>query len=69
MIKDYLFSNFANINGGILKTNNIDGSSYYVYGIEESTGETMSQKAKNYLIDRTGVSEATLNSIISILVG
>ena len=69
LIKDYLFSNFANINGGILKTNNIDGSSYYVYGIENSTGETMSQKAKNYLIDRTGVSEATLNSISSILVG
>ncbi len=69
LIKDYLFSNFANINGGILKTSNIDGSSYYIYGIDNATGDTMSERAKSYLMDRTGVSESTLNSIISILVG
>ena len=69
LIKDYLFSNFANINGSILKTSNIDGSSYYVSGIDNASGETMSDRAKSYLITKTGVSESTLNSIISILVG
>lgn len=67
LMKDYLFSNFANINGK-MTSSNIDGTSYYPSQIEAAEGENMSEKAKNYLMNKVGVSEDTLNQIISILV-
>ncbi len=68
MLKDYLFSNFANI-GGTVRENKINGMSYYIMGIRESEGENIQEKAINYLMENFDVSETTLRKIISILVG
>lgn len=67
LLRDYLFSNFAYIDGAVLRENNIGGQSFYVYGIDHSDGETMSERAANYLKENIGVSQETLNSIKNIL--
>ena len=69
LMKDYLFSNFANINSAYLESKAITGAAFYIEQIRNSEGDTLSEKTKNYLISKTGVSLETLNSIISILVG
>ena len=66
LIRDYLFSNFANINDNIEKRD-ITGTSFYVYGIRNAEGSTMSEKAMNYLTSTVGVNKTTLESIVSIL--
>lgn len=68
MLKDYLFSNFANI-GGTVRKKNIDGMSYYIEGIRNSEGDNIQEKTINYIRNFVDVSEETLRSIISILVG
>ena len=67
LMLDYLFSNLANISGRRYKEE-ISGEDFYVQGIKNATGETLSQKAENYLISTVGVSKTTLDTIRSILV-
>lgn len=69
LMKDYLFSNFANINSNYLESTNIDKPGFYVQGIRNEEGNTMSERAANYLKRVLGVSDETLNSIKNILVG
>lgn len=64
MLKDYLFSNFANIGS---KTSS-SGINAYENGIRDSEGETISEKTKNYLMNALDIEENTLNKIIEILV-
>lgn len=66
LMKDYLFSNFANI-GSLLKENSISGTSFYPSGISNSSGDTISEKAMNYLMENVGVSRTTLEAIIENL--
>ena len=67
LLKDYVFSDFANI-GSMIKVGNISGMSFYPNQIDESEGDNISEKAKNYLINRIGVSRETLNAVIDLLV-
>ena len=67
LMLDYLFSNFANIGGAILTRRKIEAGVFYVEGIKNASGATMSEKAKNYLMSYIDVSENTLDSIIGIL--
>ena len=60
LYRDYLFSNFANIGGSTIRMKNIDGFSFYPHGIEVAEGDTMSEKAMNYLVSTVGVDKATL---------
>lgn len=64
---DYEFSNLAKIGGSVATSGQFDSATFYEYGIDNSAGSTLSEKAKNYLISKIGVSETTLNSIIDIL--
>lgn len=64
---DYEFSNLAKIGGSVATSGQFDSATFYEYGIDNSEGSTLSEKAKNYLISKIGVSETTLNSIIDIL--
>ena len=66
LLRDYLFSNFANI-GGSVKESTLESPSYYAEGINNSEGTTISEKAANYLKNKVGVSQETLDSIKSIL--
>lgn len=66
LLKDYLFSNFANINGTI-RERDIDGTSFYVRGIRDAEGSTRSEKTMNYLNSTVGVSKTTLEAIKNIL--
>lgn len=68
LVRDYLFSNFANINSAAIRESNINGTAFYQYGINQSEGSTMREKATNYLINHVGVTQETLNSILAILV-
>lgn len=67
LLKDYLFSNYANIGGSALTTRDIDGTSYYVYGIANSEGSSMKEKAANYLKNTIGVSQDTIDKIVNIM--
>ncbi|MBO6280601.1 MAG: tyrosine-protein phosphatase [Bacilli bacterium] len=67
LLLDYLFSDLANISTPVKKST-IDGDDFYIKGIQNSDGDTLSIKAKNYLMNTVGVSEDTLNKIIDILV-
>ena len=64
LMLDYLFSNMGAI-GSVVRKYSIDAK--YVSGIENSSGETYSEKAKNYLMANIDVSEETLDKIIDIL--
>ena len=66
LMLDYLFSDLANIGNPVFEST-ITADSFYVKGIDNSEGSTLSQKTKNYLINNVGVTEATLDSIIDIL--
>ena len=66
LLKDYLFSNFANINGTI-RERDIDGTSFYVRGIRDAEGSTRSEKTMNYLNSTVGVSKTSLEAIKNIL--
>ena len=68
LYRDYLFSNFANIGGGTIREKGINGMSFYPYGISASEGDTMSEKAMNYLKEKVGVSQSTLEAIKNILI-
>ena len=63
MLKDYLFSNFADIGS---KTSS-SGMNIYENGIKDSEGDTISKKTKNYLMASLDISETTLDSIIDLL--
>lgn len=64
LIKDYMFSNFANI-GGTRKISGVTESGYYK-AIQEADGNTLSEKTYNALV-LLGVPEAQLDSVIEIL--
>lgn len=69
LMKDYLFSNFANIDDDPYKTSNITSKAFYVYTIENySNGETFKDKAANYIMDKFGVTNEMITSIRNILV-
>ena len=67
LMKDYLFSNFSNIDSLYLTTEEINGEGFYVQGIHNEVGESLSEKAANYLINNVGVDSAVLDSIKNIL--
>ena len=66
LLKDYLFSDLANI-GNLVYKNTIYASDFFVTGIKNSSGSTLSEKTKNYLYATCGVEESTLNTIIGLL--
>ncbi len=68
LMKDYLFSNFDDLNSDPLLTSNISGVGMYVYQINKETGDNLSEKAENYLMRCTGVSKETLDKIKDILI-
>ncbi|MFA7032892.1 MAG: hypothetical protein WC201_04970, partial [Bacilli bacterium] len=63
----YLFSNFANINSSIIDERNISGTMFYPAGINNSAGDSLAEKAANYLINTVGISLTTIQAIQSIL--
>ena len=67
LIQDYLFSNFANI-GSTLTLNQFDGESFYHRQIAKMEGETLSEKAENYLLAKANVGHETVEAIRRILV-
>ena len=67
LMLDYLFSDLANIGNPVLESK-ISGADFFVQGIHNSDGASLSEKAKNYLIDTIGVEASTLERIINILV-
>lgn len=64
LYRDYLFSNFGNI-GGSRSTTNI--SDKYVARINNFEGTTLSEKARNYLIN-LGVNESDLNTLKEMMI-
>ncbi len=68
LMKDYLFSNFDDLNSNPLKSSNITGKAMYVYQISQKEGNSLSEKAENYLIDNVGLSKETLDKIKDILI-
>ena len=64
LYRDYLFSNFGNI-GGSRSTSNISGG--YVSLINNTQGNTLGEKAKNYLIN-LGVAESDLNVLKEMMI-
>ena len=67
LLSDYLFSNFANINSSIIDERNISGTMFYPAGINNSAGDSLAEKAANYLINTVGISLTTIQAIQSIL--
>ena len=67
LMKDYLFSNFANINSSPITEQNISGSGFYVKQIDKCDGDSFAEKTKNYLVENVGVDISTLDKIVSIL--
>ncbi|MBQ9457375.1 MAG: tyrosine-protein phosphatase [Bacilli bacterium] len=63
--KDYLFSNFGNIDGSRVVSSISNG---YVQNIKNAQGETLSEKAKTYLLAR-GVEEAELQVLREMMLG
>ena len=68
LLLDYLFSDLADING-LVRKEVIYADDFYVKGIQSCSGTTLSERAANYLIDTCEISQDTINSVISILVG
>ena len=66
LMLDYLFSDLANI-GTPVRKSTISGQDFYIQGILESEGATLSEKTKNYLVNTVNVSKTLLNKIIDIL--
>lgn len=68
LIRDYVFSNFANINSAVVTFDDINKGAFYPVQIESCEGATLAEKTKNYLISKEVATEETLNKIVSILV-
>lgn len=66
LMLDYLFSDVANISSPVRETT-ISGEDFFIQGIENSEGNSLSEKTKNYLITNIGVESSTLDTIIDIL--
>ena len=64
LIRDYLFSNFADI-GGLRNMNNLKKSVYYK-SVHSAQGNSLSEKTYNCLLE-FGVQRAQLDAIIDIL--
>lgn len=64
---DYLFSNLANI-GSSVNDNALKNKNFYAYQIENTPGDNISDKAKNYLHEKCGIEFSVLNKIIDILI-
>ena len=62
LYKDYLYSNFANIGGN----RNPSTINTYIKTFKYYDGETLAEKAKNYLIS-VGVSEQDINTLIEMM--
>ena len=67
MKRDYLFTNFAKVGSGVTKWSSVDGTGQFPWGISHSEGASISEKARNYLKNAVGVSDSTLDKIISLL--
>lgn len=67
LMRDYLFSDFANIGSSPIRASEIAGEDFYVQGIHDAEGESMSEKAENYLVSTVGVERDTLSAIKNIL--
>ena len=67
LMRDYLFSNFANIQSNPIRSGNIDRNSFYIVGMSKCEGDTPTERARNYLKENAEVSDETLDKIISIL--
>ena len=66
LMMDYLFSDLANI-GTPVREETISGDDFYIQGITNSSGETYSQKAKNYIMTTCNISESIINQVIDNL--
>ena len=66
LMLDYLFSDLAKIDKPV-RASSINGESFYIQGIANSEGSSLSEKTKNYLHSTVGVEISTLESIIEIL--
>ena len=64
LFRDYLFSNFGNIQG----SRSLSRISDYVNAIDACEGETLSEKAEKYLVDTIGVSKSILDAIKEIMI-
>ena len=67
LMMDYLLSNLAKI-GSMVKSDIIEADDFYVKGIANSSGESLSEKARNYLHETCEVPYTTIDSVISNLV-
>ena len=63
--RDYIFSNFGNI-GSKRKMSNISGT--YVEHLKNQKGNTVQEKATNYLLDN-GVAKEEIDTLRSIMIG
>lgn len=65
LYRDYLFTNFSNSVGSPCKPTDI--SNRYGATIGDYEGETLKEKATNYLVEEIGVSQEDIDSILNIL--
>ena len=66
LMLDYLFSDLANIGSPVFEST-ITADDFFVKGIDDSEGSTLSEKTIKYLHSTVGVSVTTLETIIGIL--
>lgn len=66
LMLDYLFSDLANI-GNPVKASIINADDFFIKGIANSEGSTLSEKTMNYLYTTCNIARSTLESIIDIL--
>ena len=66
LMLDYLFSDLANIGNPVFEST-ITADDFFVKGIDDSEGSTLSEKTIKYLHSTVGVSVTTLETIIDIL--
>lgn len=66
MMRDYLFTNFSNVNG-VCKENDIIGTVKVGGTIAKKPGDTLQEKAYYHLVNDIGIEKATLDKIVSIL--
>ena len=66
LMLDYLFSDLANI-GTPVQASTINGANFYVQGISNSEGSTLSEKTKNYLYTTCEIESSVLNQVIDNL--
>ena len=66
LLRDYLFTNFSDING-VCKYNDVMTTSKYGYQLSHyENGDTLKEKTYNYLINEIGITSDVLDNIISI---